>query len=530
MGMRRGRSTMPAGRERALLPRRAARDRGIRVWLIAAMLVVWAGPATVAAPLDCTLAPEERCEAWVRVHDNVEGHDVAALHRWAGADELHALEMATAGDRLYATGTSNSPAGWIGRTMAIDPGDGNAIWTAEYAGPTTTYLIPYDLAISADGSRLYLTGEEGVYPYDSDFVTLAYDASTGAQLWRHAYDGPKAYPSAQDYEAGWSVAPSPDGNLIYVLGRSSRRGTGLDHVTLALDAATGDRLWERRYHSGKHLYDQGVDLHVARDEASPHRTRLYVVGYSDGQGSNWDRDHLIVAYDGETGEELWVSRFDSPGAAIGLSHDLTRDSVLSGDGTRLYVTGLDGTNRSNYLTVAYDTSDGRVAWEHRWRPAEAGHNTSHAVSLSPDDERVYVTGGAQPEGGWFGYGTLAYDADTGDLLWAATLRTDSPAKAVVPSDDGVYVTGLASGLTGGLDYATVAYDAGTGTQEWVARYNSAPGGVDTDMAKAAMLAPDGRRLFVGGTFWYPQQQGWSLQTRPGNGADFGLVAYDLDGS
>jgi DNA-binding beta-propeller fold protein YncE len=126
------------------------------------------------------------------------------------------------------------------------------------------------------------------------------------------------------------------------------------------------------------------------------------------------------------------------------------------------------------------------------------------VGVSPDGARVFVTGLV---GGFTqqDFGTAAYDATDGRLLWFA--RYDSVgnggdygiALAVSPDGNTVFVTGE-SGLnnypTYG-NYATVAYNAATGAQRWVAIYNG-PGNRD-DRPAGIRVSPDGTRLFVTGT-------------------------------
>jgi hypothetical protein len=80
-----------------------------------------------------------------------------------------------------------------------------------------------------DGTRVYVTGS--IQPSstdDYDYMTLAYDASSGAQLWGAPYDGP-----AHGADAAYGVAVRPDGSMVYVAGESTGLNTGWDWATIA---------------------------------------------------------------------------------------------------------------------------------------------------------------------------------------------------------------------------------------------------------------------------------------------------------
>ena len=95
--------------------------------------------------------------------------------------------------------------------------------------------------------------------------------------------------------------------------------------------------------------------------------------------------------------------------------------------------------------------------------------------MSPDGSAVFVTGASSGATGLADYATVAYDASSGDRLWAT--RYNGPARnldvahALQASPDGslVFVTGLSTGSTSGYDYTTVAYDAATGEESVATR-------------------------------------------------------------
>ena len=72
---------------------------------------------------------------------------------------------------------------------------------------------------------------------------MAYDAA-GTQLWSTHFKGTGPY---DDAAAG--IAVSADGTMVFVAGTSSTDTTKRDYITLAYDAATGTRVWKKRYSS-----------------------------------------------------------------------------------------------------------------------------------------------------------------------------------------------------------------------------------------------------------------------------------------
>jgi hypothetical protein len=93
-----------------------------------------------------------------------------------------------------------------------------------------------------------------------------------------------------------AVAVSPNGNTVYVTGRGSYTPSGTDivtyeYATVAYDGATGAQRWVSRYQGPGHL-DRAASLAVA-----PAADAVYVTGESLGDIST-NRDYATVAYQG----------------------------------------------------------------------------------------------------------------------------------------------------------------------------------------------------------------------------------------
>ena len=77
--------------------------------------------------------------------------------------------------------------------------------------------------------RVYVTGETDNGPTGGyNYGTISYEASTGRQLWIRRYDGP-----GRDNDIGLAVAISPDGSKVFVAGGSIGSTFDYDFATVA---------------------------------------------------------------------------------------------------------------------------------------------------------------------------------------------------------------------------------------------------------------------------------------------------------
>ena len=115
------------------------------------------------------------------------------------------------------------------------------LWGRRYDGhdadPFWIDDIPYAMALDADGSTIFVTGGSGHRVYGNtsygrrrapDYATVAYDASTGRELWVRRFEGRPR----DDWDIAKAIAVAPDGSRIFVSGESFGRAS-LDFVTVA---------------------------------------------------------------------------------------------------------------------------------------------------------------------------------------------------------------------------------------------------------------------------------------------------------
>jgi PQQ-like domain len=420
-----------------------------------------------------------------------------------GIDEAQALGVSPDGSKLFITGRSGPEYNFDYATVAYDASTGGRLWVNRYNGPDNNVDDATALGISPDGSKVFVTGTISAGGGDGfDFGTIAYDAATGARLWVKRYNSGLG---RDDYATALGV--SRDGSKVFVTGYSG--GAFLDYSTVAYDAVAGTRMWVRHY--------EGFDSDAANAlGVSADGSTVFVTGQGSGAGGK--PDYTTVAYDAVTGRQRWVESHD--GGAV----DTALALAVSPDGSEVVVTGYSqrpGIADPDYATVAYDAATGTRLWVQRYSaPRDRSPDVAYALAVSPDASKVFVTGRAfyGPAPANYDYTTIAYDAASGTELWLKRydggVNGDDIASGVGVSPDGskVFVTGQSAGSTSGDDYATVAYDAATGARQWIKVYNGPRNG--TDDARALGVSPDGSKVFVTG-----RSEG------SGSGFDYATVAY-----
>ncbi len=155
-------------------------------------------------------------------------------------DQAYSVAASPDGQRVFVTGVATGATGQAEyHTIAYDAATGSVLWEASYGG--TAGGAAFAVGVSPDGARVFVTGWAFVTGL-ADYVTLAYDATTGAQLWLAIYNGPR-----HRGDKASSLVVSPDGSRVFVTGTSRGHGTGDDYATVAYDATTGSQLWVSRY-------------------------------------------------------------------------------------------------------------------------------------------------------------------------------------------------------------------------------------------------------------------------------------------
>jgi hypothetical protein len=372
---------------------------------------------------------------------------------------------------------------------------GAKLWVRRFSGPGKESDVASSVAVSPGGGRVFVTGDSTDASLGTDYLTVAYDAATGARLWTARYNGPG---NANDARA---VAVSPDGATVFVTGGSvggPESAHSEDYATVAYRASDGTQLWVARFNGSTNSGDFANAVSVARDGSA-----VFVTGFSFLGGFDSVSSMTTVAFRASDGAQLWVRNW-TPASCCNYGGA----AIVSPGGNRVFVTGhvQSAAVTAEYGTVAYNATTGARLWARRYTGQVAA-----SIAVSPDLTKVYVTGESH-----FNYGTVAYSARTGTRLWArfyGARRSTEIARSVAVSPRGtVLVTGFSRDDRNlNTDYATVAYSPG-GAQLWVRRF----GGAGSDTA-VAVAVPGNGRVYVTGT-----SRGVSA-----TGDDYATVAYNV---
>jgi PQQ-like domain len=425
--------------------------------LIAIPLVAVALGALSIAP-SAMAGETSGAELWARRYNGPRPEDGLA----------RAVAVSPDGSMVFVTGRS---AGRLNGdhyvTLAYDATSGARVWARRYRDGEA-----YSVAISPDGSKVFVTGwSRAPLSQASAYATVAYSASTGTELWVA-----RSAVKSGSGSVAYSVAVSPDGSKVFVTGISNDAA-----VTDAYLASTGAKLWGRRYRSPSG-FSSGLAVKV-----SPDGSKVFVAGA--GSSSKGGIDYQTLAYGAATGHRLWVKRYTDPGN----HNDSVQSLALSPDGSAVFITGNspDANNVEDYATVAYDASSGAQLWVGRYH----GPSTfdDWAFSVAANRSTVFVTGSSYPLTGATDPVTVAYDASSGAQLWLDRYHNDGVAYSTAASPDGskVFITGSSGG-----DYVTIGYDASTGAQFWLGRYDGPAH--QFDGADSIAVSPDGLKVFVAG--------------------------------
>src|SRR5438874_10151114 len=113
------------------------------------------------------------------------------------------------------------------------------LWVATFHGPPGGGSYALAEAISPDGARLFVTGALGntTFSQANRWATISYGTAAGRRHWLQYYQGTRTGTDSPAIPV--AVAVSPDGSKVFVVGYVTNAGGVAAEATVAYDAATG---------------------------------------------------------------------------------------------------------------------------------------------------------------------------------------------------------------------------------------------------------------------------------------------------
>ena len=245
--------------------------------------------------------------------------------------------------------------------VKFDP-DGSIAWQQTWDGPDEFFdSRPSDVAVSADGTAIYVTGTALITPNLA--VLLKFNAADGAIVWAKSW-GENSFPQG--------VAVDTDGS-IYVSGNNN---TSDDfHVFVTRFASDGSVVWHRKWNGatsgGDVALDGGGNVYVAAEAPVP--------------GSEIFAFQIALLKLDTGGNAIWQRT-----VAEGEQLDARGGLTVGPDGS-VYIAGarLDDHDFAFDALVLKFAPDGTLLWNRTW--GGRGHDEAGGVAVSGDGA-VFVTG------------------------------------------------------------------------------------------------------------------------------------------
>ncbi len=275
--------------------------------------------------------------------------------------------------------------------------------------------------------------------------------------------------------------------MVFVTGWSLGSGTGADIVTIKYNPDTGDTLWVNRYNGVSNLEDK-VSAITCDNNA------VYVTGWSFIPS----RDIVTIKYDAATGNRLWVKTYNGTGNGGDYGFAIAVDP--SGN---VYVTGRSDVGSGQgqkFTTLKYDAAGNMVSgWPSIYTgPLSTTFDQAQAIKLDPSGN-AYITG-KSGLAGFEDFLTLKIGA-SGTVAWVkkfnGTSNNEDNAVALVldNSFSNVFVAGYGFRFGGVQDYEVLKYNASTGDSVAAATYNGPQGSTDQ---LTTMTIDNANNVFVTG--------------------------------
>ncbi len=275
--------------------------------------------------------------------------------------------------------------------MKLRAADGEILWKIHSGGPSRQADRGWSIVVGPDGNPV-VTGVLATTVDPAYFCTIKLRSADGGEIWNRTILGAINY---IEREAGW-LAVCDDGDIV-MASRTWAGSSSYDVVLHRYDAADGAIVWQKQYDSPSHAGDDANRM--VRDAAG----NLIVVGVRGG-------DFMVLLFEPAQGELVWSASYNGPANGYDAAA-----AAAAGPAGEILVTGFSGGVGTgwDYLTAAYDPSDGSLLWEERYDPGDSQSDEAKAIAVGPAGD-LYVTG--------FGY-MLATGSDIVSLRYVLESAT-----------------------------------------------------------------------------------------------------------
>ncbi|MDO8550353.1 MAG: SBBP repeat-containing protein [Ignavibacteria bacterium] len=314
----------------------------------------------------------------------------AARYNGPNLDGALAIAVDDAG-YIYITGGSETDTSYFDYVIIKYTPLGDTVWVRKFNGSENGFDVARDIVVD-DSGNVYLTGTSvmGTIKYDKD----------GNEIWFRRFGL---------FSAGYRIEFDQYG-YIYVAGESNFNYALVKYNT------DGDQIWAKTYNGPTNNDD------LIKDIVIDNRANIIVTGGSKVISNDWDI--ATIKYSGDSGDTLWVRRYNGPSqnSPYDDGYGITVD-----DSGNVYITGWsDGINEgAQCITIKY-SPDGDLLWERRFPSGGSIGYVGYDIINDPSGF-VYVAARAN------GYDDtlLKYDRE-GNLIWSAqyialhTFATNQP--------------------------------------------------------------------------------------------------------
>jgi outer membrane protein assembly factor BamB len=474
------------------------------------------------------------------------------------AQPAQGTALAMVDDDLVAVGAIRAADTSLDATVArLRGADGAVDWRATEGGPSAGEDEGSGVATDAAGDLFVVGSLQNAYLAGHyNLAVLKLERRTGAEIWRREIDGKSQYFQGA-FDQGFDVAVDSTGNAI-AAGSVDNGVYDFDAAVVKLDGATGAERWRTLLHAGE-VHDRDYGLRVLAD-ASDRAVALVQLSDSLGRGI-----HHVVSLDGATGAERWRRAVD-PSASVGVA-----GMVRGADGS-IVAAGITEdavAQRFDTVVVAWDPDSGSELWRSRLpgvQPSavtvdargrvavggsvspstsaldavvvllDAGSGTeirrtllgdpasrpSYVLELAADITGGLVAAGVDKRGAF-----AAMVTEAGDTKWRRTLVTSTAflsVNGIEITAGGAVVTAINVGGYPAADAVLVGLAGRSGAERWRRTIDGDATPDDVDVMRDLVLTPQGDAVAVGFTEW--QDTGRDLtvvQMRARTGRARGLV-------